>query len=121
MAAAVTIVPTGDVVAITTTASAAAVCTSTMQAVGGRLNYIRGFTVTVGLATSAVTTTFTLSGLAVANLVYEVAESTTAGAQLNVQFPFPIPASAKNTAIVGTLAAIANGGVPSVALYGDLV
>ena len=121
MATPVAIVPLGDVIAASNTGSAAAQVVTTLPKVAGRMNYIRGFTVSVGLATAAVTTTLTISGLATANLVFEIAESTTAGGQLDVTFPYPIPASAINTDIVGTLAAITNGGAGSVVLYGERV
>jgi hypothetical protein len=121
MPTAVANIPLGTPVAVSNTGTAAAQVITTLPAVGGRLNYIRGFTVTVGIPAAAVTTTLTLSGLAGANLVYEIAQSAAAGAVVNILLPYAIPASAVNTAIVGTLAAIASGGAGSVVLYGDLV
>lgn len=122
MPAAVSVVPQGDVACAAATASAAAVCTATIPKNPGRLNRITGFTVAVGVcSTGALTSTFTLSGLITGDLVYKIAQSTTQGGALSVNFPYPIPASAVNTDITGTLAAITNGGVPSVVLYGDRI
>lgn len=120
--AAVSSAPVGDAVIVSNTASAAQQCVATLVGVGGRRHTLTGFTVTVGIAASAVTTTFTIAGLVGgANIVYEIAESTTQGAQLTVIFPVAIPAASVGAAITGTVAAIASGGVPSVVLYGDLV
>lgn len=120
--AAVASAPVGDALIVGNTAGAALQCVATLPAVGGRKHTLTGFTVTVGIAASAVTTTFTLAGLVGgSNIVYEIAESTTQGAQLTVIFPVAIPATGVNVAITGTVAAIASGGAPSVVLYGDLV
>lgn len=117
---AVATVAQGDPLVFGATASAAAVCTATMPKNAGRLNYLTGFTVTITPSSSAVNTTFKLSGLVGGvDITYEVGQVTTATFVLNVAFPQPIPASAANTDITGTVAAIANGGIPSVVLYGD--
>lgn len=122
MPTAVSVVPQGDVACGAATAAAAQVCTATIVKNAGKTNRITGFTVAVGVcSTAALTSTFTLSGLVTGDLVFKIAQSTTQGGFMHVTLPYPIPASAVNTDITGTLAAVANGGVPSVVLYGDRV
>ncbi len=85
---------------------AAASAVATIAAVGDRLAYLVGFELTAAGATAGAVVVATITGLLGGTLSYVFAFPTgaTVGvAPLTVAFDPPIPASAKNTAIVVTL------------------
>ena len=99
------------------TAAAAASCAATLAGTAGKTTYIMGFVITTAAPAAAVTGTATITGLST-TLNFQIVESVTFGGELVVEFPFPIPASAPNTAIVVTLPAITSGAVSAVSAWG---
>jgi len=90
---------------------AASSAVATLAAGAGARTYITGFAVTFAGATSAANVTVTVAGPAT-SLSYTItapAGATAAGAPLVVQFPYPIPASADNTAITVTVPSLGTG------------
>lgn len=80
----------------------AATAAASLAAVAAKTNYLTGFSITGGGATSASLITCTLSGLITGSetYVFAVASGATAGSvALTRSFNHPIPASAVNTAI----------------------
>lgn len=102
------------------TAAAAAACVATLPGAVGKTTYIMGFVISTAAPAAAVTGTATVTGLlaAIGTLNFQVVESVTLGAELVVEFPFPLPASAQNTPIVVTLPAITSGAVSAVSAWG---
>jgi hypothetical protein len=105
------------------TGTAAAAVTAALPAGSGLTTFIGGFTVTSGAPTATVSGTVTVTGLAPwlgsnGTLSFQFVESATVGGELNIDFPFLLPASALNAAITVTCPAITSGAVVSVAAYG---
>lgn len=89
-----------------------ATATATVPAVAGRTGYITGFEVTGAGATAASVVAFTITGLLGGTSTWVIvvpAGATTSITPLTVSFPFPVPASAANTAIVASLPALGAG------------
>ncbi len=99
-------------------ASAAA----TLAGVSAKTTYITGFACTASGATAASVVTVTVAGVITGTLHYTFVAPAGVTAQatpLVVQFPYPIPASAVNTAIVVTLPALGSGNTnATTAAYG---
>ena len=94
----------GDVAAATATATLAAATTKT--------TYLSGFDFTSSGATAASTVVCTITGTVTGTLTYDlavVAGATLANGRLNVQFEYPIPASAVNTPIVVSCPSLGSG------------
>lgn len=93
-----------------------------LPAVAGKTNYIMGFNVTADGSTTATAGTVTLTGLLGGTLSFAFSWPTGAAigaVPLTVQFPFPIPASAANTAITLNVPAGGAGNTITAAnLYG---
>jgi hypothetical protein len=94
-----------------TTAAVAA----TIPAVPGRTAYLCGLSVSPGSATTAITSSVTVTGLITGTLTWATGAPVTAvgvtGAVLTVPFTPCMPASAINSAIVVTSGALGAGGV----------
>jgi len=96
---------------------------ATIPAIANQTAYITGFVVTINNPAGAVDATVTVAGVVTASLVYGV-HGLAAGATvpqppaLNVQFEWPVPASAVNTAITVTLSALGTGGIGQVNVTG---
>src|SRR5690242_11450606 len=91
---------------------AAASAAATLAAAAGVTTYISGFLITASGATAASVVTGTITGVITGTLHFTyvaVAGATTACQPLSVEFPYPIPASAVNTAIVVTLPSLGSG------------
>lgn len=99
--------------------------TATLPAVVGKTNYVTGFEITGGGATAAALVVATLAGVLGGTISYVFgvpAGATVACAPLIVEFLFPIPAAALNTAIVLTLPALGAGSTnAAVSLHGFIV
>lgn len=101
---------------------AAGTAAASFAAASDVLNYLSGFTVTGGGATGASVVNLTVSGLLGGTQTYAVAVP--AGATLGisplvVQFPEPIQATARNTAISVSLPTLGAGNTnASVNIYG---
>jgi hypothetical protein len=100
------------------TGAAAASVTATLAAVAAKFGYCEGFDVTIGAATAAALSACTVTGLQGGTLTYQVQQETGAGATLSIRFPRPQRTSAVNTAVVVNVPATANGGAPSVTVFG---
>lgn len=92
--------------------AANAIASAAMPAVPGKINYVTGFEITAGGATAAALVLATLTGISGGTASYVIAVP--AGATLTappmvVQFLFPVPASAVNTAITLSLPALGAG------------
>ena len=88
---------------VATATVAAATATATLTSNQNRLAYLNGFTVSGLGATSAGTSTITVTGLLGGTQTYQLAipaGATTATVLQQVNFPMPVPASAVNTNIV---------------------
>lgn len=88
------------------------VATATMPAVVGKTNYVTGFSVTSGGATTAALVTATLSGVVGGPLAYTFGAplgATAAALPLIVELETPIPGSAANTAVSISLPALGTG------------
>lgn len=82
---------------------AAAAANSTIAAASGKTSYLTGFDVVGAGATAGSVILVTVTGLSGGTLTFPftVPTGATVGATpLSVRFPFPLPASAPNTAIV---------------------
>jgi hypothetical protein len=91
----------------------------TLAAVAGKTTYIIGASISAR-ATAAAALTFQLTGVTGGPLNYDIAAA--AAPQVStrdIYFNPPLPASAVNTAIVGTLSAPGAGGVSAVTLHGS--
>lgn len=110
-------IPTGTPLAVSAAAAAAAANAVSLPAAVGKTTYITGFQITTGNPAAAVTGVATITGLS-NQLNYQVVESVTLGAEMIVEFPQPIPASAANQAITVTLPAIAGGAASAVVATG---
>lgn len=91
---------------------AAGTCTATIPAVAGKTAYISGFLVTAGGATGALLVTGTITGIITGtqHFTYAAPAGATVGATpLAVTFPYPVPASAQNTAIAVALPTLGAG------------
>lgn len=110
-------VAVADYVYDSDTSTAGGACTSVIPAVAGKRNYLLGFSITTTAPAAISTGVATVTGLGV-TLSYQVVETTTAGAQVHVNFANPLPASALNTAITLTLPAITGGGSVATVIYG---
>lgn len=93
--------------------------TATLAAAAGRLTYITGFdcqwdATGVGTVSSSVN----VAGTALANFFFKIVTIAGAGGLVAVTFPFPIPASAVNTAITVATPVLANRAGSSVHAYG---
>lgn len=96
-------------------ASAAA----TLAAAASKTTYITGFEISSSGATAGAVVTITVTGTVTGTLSYTYAAPTGVllmGTPLFVEFPFPIPASAVNTAIVVTLPALGTGNTNATAV-----
>jgi hypothetical protein len=114
----VSIVGTAGTTTASATAAAAAACSATLAGQSSKTTYLTGFTVTSGNATAAVVGTVTITGTIGGSLNYVFVEPTASGGYLSVSFPQPIPASAQNTAITVTLAALTGGANSAVVVTG---
>ena len=98
---------------------------ATLAAVASQTNYLTGFEITAGGATAAAIVTATITGLlgGTRSYIYGVpAGAAVIAAPLVVTFPYPIPASAANTAIVLTVPALGAGNLAAVAIaHGFLI
>jgi hypothetical protein len=97
-------------------ANAAAV--ATLAAAVDKTTYITGFQLMALGATAALNVTATVTGLAGGTLSFDFTfpvGAAVAAAPLFVAFPFPLAASAKNTAIVVTLPAGGAGNTKAIA------
>lgn len=84
---------------------------ATLAAGAGERTYITGFAVTYSGATAAAVVNVTVAG-PTTSLVFVCAVPagvTAQGTPLVVQFPYPVPATADNTAITVTLPALGSG------------
>jgi hypothetical protein len=93
---------------------AAAALAATLAAKPAQLLFLKGFVVTAGGATAAALVSFVVSGLAGGSKTYYLgipAGVTGAIVPFWVEFDVAIPASAANTAIVGTLGIAGSGQV----------
>lgn len=89
-----------------------ATATATLPAVAGKTNYVTGFSITGGGATTATLVTATLTGVVGGPLSYTFgapAGVTTAALPLVVELETPIPGSAPNTAVSISLPALGAG------------
>lgn len=94
----------------TTTAISAASSTPTLvPAAAGVTSYLSGLVVTTGPAAAAAAGHFIINNLATGSFDLQLVE-TTAGLMYAAMLPFPLAASAPNTAITLTVPAITGGG-----------
>ena len=104
---------------------AAGTAAAALAAVAGKTNYITGFTVSGSGATAALVVTVTIVGILGGTLSYTytaVAGATLSNQVLDVTFPFPIPASAANTAITVSCPTLGAGNTNNtVNVYGYVV
>jgi hypothetical protein len=114
----VAVVATPGTTTSSATAAAAAACSATLAGQASKTTYLTGFTVTSGNATAAVVGTVTVTGTIGGSLNYVFVEPTATGGYLSVSFSQPIPASAQNTAITVTLAALTGGANSAVVVTG---
>lgn len=94
---------------------------ATLPAAVGKTTYLTGVDVTYGGATTSGLGGLGIVGLLGGSVAYIIAvpAGATLGGQLSLRFPTPIPASAANTAITATLAALGAGNAAAmVAAYG---
>ncbi len=96
-----------------------------LPAVAGKTNYLEGFDVTGGGATSAAIIEISVTGLAAGTLKYEMNVLAGVTGPMNAQggvfirFPEPLPASGLNTAITVTVPSFGSGNTnASVVAYG---
>lgn len=108
----------GTPVTASATAAAAAANTVTLPAVPGQTTYINGFVVTSGIPGANQIGVVTVTGCAGGTLSFQFPETTGFGGQIIMFFPYPIPASAPNTAISVNIPAIASGAVTAAVAYG---
>lgn len=112
----------GDDISASSGNKAAAAATVTLAATANKTNFLAGFDVTGAGATAASVITITVGGLKAGTLTYEItvpAGATTAIQPLQVRFPYPLPASAQNTAITLTVPSFGAGNTNAAAcLYG---
>lgn len=88
------------------------VATATLAGASGVTTYISGFIITASGSTAATVVTVTITGVISGTLhltFVSPAGATTAATPLVVTFPYPIPASAQNTAIAVSLPALGAG------------
>lgn len=114
--------PGGSTLTIGSGNVAAAAANSTLPAVAGKTNYITGFDVYGSGATAGSVILVTVTGLAGGTLTFPFTVPTgaaVAATPLQVRFPFPIPASAVNTAIVVNVPSFGAGNTNAASLvYG---
>lgn len=96
---------------------------ATLAAITNQTLYLSGFSVTFNNPTAAVNATVTVVGLVGGSLVYganalAAAATTPQPPPLIVEYEFPIPASAVNTAVTVTLSALGTGGIGQVNAHG---
>jgi hypothetical protein len=98
---------------------------ASLPAVAGKTNYLEGFDVTGGGATSAAVIEISVTGLAAGTLKYEMNVLAGVTGPMNAQggvfirFPEPLPASGLNTAITVTVPSFGAGNTnASVVAYG---
>lgn len=108
----------GTPVTASATAAAAQANTVTLPAVPGQTTYINGFICTSGIPGANQIGVVTVTGCAGGTLSFQFPETTGFGGQLVIFFPYPIPASAPNTAISVNIPAIGSGAVTAAAAYG---
>jgi hypothetical protein len=90
---------------------------ATLAAVAAKTNYITGFDVTGAGATAGLPVAVTVAGLLGGSITYTYTAAIgvlLANTPLSVRFPAPIPASAVNTAITVTCAALGAGSTNNV-------
>lgn len=100
------------------TGAAAAIVTATLPGVANKTNYLTGFVATSTNPASTVSGTITITGCVGGTLSFQFVESNTFGGEMIVSFPYPIPASAVNTAITVTIPAITSGGAGGLVVTG---
>jgi hypothetical protein len=114
------IYPSGSTVTIAGSGNVAnASAVAALGTASGKLTYLTGFTVTGAGATAASVIAVTVAGLLGGSRIYDVvvpAGVTTTIQPLNVQFTYPLPASAVNTAITVTAAAFGSGNTNAAAV-----
>lgn len=91
---------------------AAATASAALPAVASVLNYVTGFTVTAGGATSAAIVNVTLVGVLGGTMTFNfgaAAGATVMSTPLVVVFPVPVPATAVNTAITLSMPTLGAG------------
>lgn len=99
-----------------------AVATATIPGVPGETSYITGFDIYSGGATAAALVDVTIAGLAGGSITFPFsvpAGVALAAVPLQVRFPFPLKASAANTPITVSVAALGSGSTKTQAIaYG---
>lgn len=112
----------GDDISVSSGNKAAAAATVSLAAAAGKTNFITGFDVTGAGATAASVIQVTVSGLKAGTLTFEMAIPagvTAPVTPLQVRFPYPLVASAQNTAITLTVPSFGAGNTNASAnLYG---
>jgi hypothetical protein len=113
----------GNTVTASTTISSPGVCAVSLPAVAGKTTYVTGFQVVGTGANSATTVNATLASLiGSVTFTYSIAvptPNTAAITMLQVQFLYPIPASAANTAITLSVPSFGTGNTSVTAnIYG---
>jgi hypothetical protein len=96
---------------------AASAAVATLAGTSGKTTYINGFQCSSTGATGAAAVDLVVSGTISGSLTYiatAVAGATLVNAPINVNFPYPIQASAPNTAIVVTLPSLGTGNLHAV-------
>lgn len=104
-------------VAATSGNVANAAAAASIPAVAGRLNYITGFSVTSTGSTAAAAVVISVTGLTPSPMTFTyntVAGATLGNPQFHYEFPQPMPASAVNTAIQVSCAALGAGNTNTV-------
>lgn len=105
--------PTGATAVIASSGNVAnASAAATLAAVAAKTNFLSGFQITAGGATVGADVSVTITGLLGGTITYTFnapAGALVGATPLIVTFPYPLPASAVNTAIVVTCPALGAG------------
>lgn len=101
------------------TGAAGVAVTSTLAGAANFTTYLSQILVTTGTVALAIAAQLiTITGLALGTLSLYLNQLTAQGTVLKLNLPFPLAASAQNTAISATLPAITGGAVTALTLFG---
>jgi hypothetical protein len=86
-------------------AAANAAAVATLPGTAGKTTYLTGLIIVCGIAAAGAALAVTIAGVLGGTWTFDIESTTTSSAILSKDFGQPVPASAVNTSIVGTIPA----------------